>query len=298
LIGNYLLGIGLGSALLLALWEVTGARWAIRMRRVPEALTALLLLGAVVLGAVFLCYPSLYPWFDKQHNEALSPFQLTWFTRSFFLLRSLIYALLWIISAFLLVRSSRRRYRVDSTLPRRSPGISALFLVIFAVTCWLSSTDWLMSLEPHWSSTIFGVYNFAGIFVSGLAAVTALTIILYWVGPLRSVLTRNNLHDLGTLLFGFSSFWMYIWFSQYLLIWYVNNPEETSYFKHRLQGEWQRWIWLDIGLNWAVPFVVLLFRGAKRNSVILFAVACTVLVGRWVDLYVMVMPPILGGSAP
>jgi hypothetical protein len=289
----YLLGLGLGGAVLVALFYVTGAGWAVALRRVPEAMIGLLPAAALGLSLVLLAHPSLYPWLDPaQNSESLSPFQHVWLDRPFFLLRSLVYLILWISLAFALVRISRRQDQSGATsLTARNVGLSAIFLVVFAVTCWLASTDWIMSLEPHWSSTIFGVYNFAGIFLSALAAVCVVTIGLYWQGPFRNVLTRNHLHDLGTLLFAFSSFWMYIWFSQYLLIWYVNNPEESVYFWRRQQPGWQTLFLLNVVLNWGIPFVILLVRSAKQTPWVLLAVAVSILLGRWLDLHLMILRP-------
>src|SRR5262249_39747770 len=147
------------------------------------------------------------------------------------------------------------------------------------------------SLEPDWSSTMFGVYQFAGLFLSGLAA---LTLLLLWLGrsePMRRVVTSDHLHDLGKLLFAFSTFWMYVWFSQYMLIWYVNNPEEAVYFLRREQGAWQPLLIANVVLNWAVPFLVLLPRSAKRSPTVLARVCVVLLVGRWLDLYLMIGPP-------
>jgi hypothetical protein len=122
-----------------------------------------------------------------------------------------VYLVLRIAVAFAIVRVSRRQDQTGAVpLTARNVYLSAIFLVVLAGTCWLASTDWIMSLEPRWSSTIFGVYNFAGIFLSALAAVCVAVIGLYWQGPFRNVLTWRPLDDLGTLLFGFSSFWMYI----------------------------------------------------------------------------------------
>jgi hypothetical protein len=295
----YLLGLGLGGAVLVALFYVTGAGWSVALRRVPEAMIGLLPAAALGLSLVLLAYPSLYPWSDpKQGGETLSPFQHIWLYRPFFLVRSLVYLVLWIGLAFALVRISRRQDQTGAaSLTARNVCLSGVFLVVFAVTCWLASTDWIMSLEPHWSSTVFGVYNFAGIFLSALAAVCVVAIGLYWQGPLRNVLTRHHLHDLGTLLFAFSSFWMYIWFSQYLLIWYVNNPEETVYFWRRQQPGWQTLFLLNVVLNWGIPFVILLFRSAKQTPWVLLAVASAVLLGRWLDLHLMILRP-MGEATP
>jgi hypothetical protein len=137
---------------------------------------------------------------------------------------------------------------------------------------------------------VFGVYNFSGLFLSALAAVTLLVIWLRRLGSFRDLVGADHLHDLGTLLFAFSSFWMYIWFCQYLLIWYTNHPEEAVYFRRRLEEPWAGFLLADLVLNWGIPFLVLLFRGAKRNPAILAAVAVLILAGRWVDLFVMIAP--------
>jgi hypothetical protein len=170
-----------------------------------------------------------------------------------------------------------------------------LFLVVFAVTFWLASTDWIMSLEPGWSSTVFGIYHFSGMFLSAVAVATILVLWCDRCGLLAGHLTRDHLRDLGTLLFAFSSFWAYIWFSQYLLIWYVNNPEEARYFVLRQEEPWEALFIGNLVLNWGIPFVVLLFRPAKESPWVLGAVALVILVGRWLDLYLMILPP-LGGS--
>jgi hypothetical protein len=298
--GVYLLGLGLGGTAIVALFYVTGAAWGTALRRVPEAMGALVIVGGLILLAVLFLHPSLYPWFGltAQGGSELSPFQTVWFDRPFFLTRSIGYIVVWIGFAVAIARNSRTQDESGNpSLTTRNTRLSALFLVVFAVTCWLASTDWIMSLEPKWSSTIFGVYQFAGIFLSSLAAMAAIAIRLYWQGGFRTALTRNRLHDLGTLLFGFSCFWMYIWFCQYLLIWYVNNPEETSYFSARQRGDWQTLFWLNLVLNWGIPFVVLLFRSAKQTPWVLFVVAIMVLAGRWLDLYVMILPPVVGTAA-
>jgi hypothetical protein len=290
-VSNYLIGLGLGGLLLVALFYVTGARWSIPLRRVPEALTAVLPPAALGLLAVLVCWPSLYSWQTQPADEAGSPLHQLWLNRPFFLVRALVYLALWLVFAVAVVRNSRRQDQgADPAPTRRNVRLSAAFLVVFGVTCWLASYDWIMSLEPRWASTIFGVYYFAGLFLSCLAAVV---VVVVWLGrhsPLRDRVGRDHLHDLGTLLFAFSSFWMYTWFCQYLLIWYVNNPEETAYLRLRWQGPWPVLMFLDVALNWGVPFAVLLFRGAKRNPRILALVALVVLAGRWADLLLMILP--------
>jgi hypothetical protein len=151
-------------------------------------------------------------------------------------------------------------------------------------------------LDPEWSSTIFAVYQFAGLFLGVLAGIIVLAACLRWLGPFRNVLHTGHVHDLGKLLFGFSTFWMYLWFCQYMLTWYVNNPEEAAWYARRLDGDWAGLFLLNVILNWAVPFVVLLPRATKQRLGVLAAVSLVVLAGRWLDLYLQVLPP--SGEAP
>jgi hypothetical protein len=289
LVSYYLAGLALGGLLLVALLYVTGARWSNAVRRIPEAMFGVLPIAAGGIAAVLILRPSLYPWTEP--GAAESPLQHLWLNRPFFVARAFVYLGLWLVIGFAIVRNSRRQdYETAATPTRQNVRLSAAFLVVFGVTFWLASCDWIMSLEPRWASTIFSVYNFAGVFVSGLAAAILLVVWLRKRSALQSAVTDDHLHDLGTLLFAFSSFWMYCWFCQYLLIWYVNNPEETAYLRQRWQGSWPTLLFLDLILGWAIPFIVLLFRGAKRSPRILSIVALIVLAGRWVDLDVMILP--------
>jgi len=291
-VGNYLVGVGLSGVLLVALHYVTGARWSIPLTRVYEAMTAILLPAAIVLVVVLALRPSLYSWAaSPSHIGSESLLQHWWLNRPFFLARSVVYLALWIGFAVAIVRNSRRQDADNDAGPtRRNIRLSAMFLVVFGITVWLSSYDWIMSLDPEWASTVFGVYSFSSLFLSGLAACILLVVWLRRSLSLETVFSDDLLHDLGTLLFAFSSFWMYAWFCQYMLIWYVNIPEETVYLRQRQQGGWLGVLLLDLALNWAVPFAVLLFRSAKRNPRILSIIALIVLAGRWVDLYVMTFP--------
>jgi hypothetical protein len=297
LVASYgLLGFGLGGALLLALFFVTGARWSDGIRPVAEKLTLLLPAGAVGVLVVLALAPSFYSW-NQPSDDPRSPLQALWLSPTFLILRAAIYLALWLGLTLLLVRASRQAAQHRDSSRGKCVRISAIFLVVFAVTFWLASVDWIMSLEPRWSSTIFGLYNFSGMFLAALAAVIVLAAWFDRRGLLERRVTVDQWRDLGTLLFGFSSFWMYIWFSQYLLIWYVNNPEEAEYYVARQQPHWQSLLIANLVLNWAVPFVVLLFRPAKENPYVLLAVAGTILVGRWLDLYLMVLPPVAGRGA-
>jgi hypothetical protein len=299
LVAYYVLGLGLAGLCFVAIHYTAGASWSAAIRRVPEALAGTLPCAAVLLAVVFIARPQLYPWTSPSSFEA-SPalaFKLAWLHRPFFLFRAAAYSLIWILFAVAIRRASRRQdVDGDRRWTRANVRLSAAFLIVFGVTFTLASVDWVMSLEPSWYSTIFGVYNFAGLFLSGLAAIIVIALWLERTGPLRNVLTGDHRHDLGKLLFAFSVFWMYIWFSQYMLIWYTNVPEETSYFVRRVQGGWFVLFLANIVLNWLVPFVVLLRRDAKRQRRVLGLVAATLLVGRWLDIYLMIFPAVVGAT--
>jgi hypothetical protein len=294
LIASYgLLAGGLGGLFFVALNYASGATWAVAFRRVPEAFAAAIPVGALGLAIVFLLRPSMYPWIaEAGHVEG---FKSVWLSPAFFFVRAAVYIGVWLVFAVFILRTSRRQDRTGSPrLTARNIKLSIGFIVVFALSFWLASFDWIMSLEPHWYSTIFGIYNFAGLFASALAAMI-LAVVWLRRGPLADAVTDEHVHDLGKLLFAFSTFWMYIWFSQYMLMWYANIPEESAYYVRRREGAWLTLFYLNVALNWGVPFLALLSRPAKRGRVVLY-VAGVVLVGRWLDLYLMVWPAVVAGA--
>jgi hypothetical protein len=293
LVSYALIGVGLAGIFFVALQYASGGGWSVAFRRVPEAMSAILPFGAAGLAAVLIFRPTLYPW--TAGHEHVGGFKDLWLNFPFFLGRAALYILLWIIFAAVIVKTSRRQDQDGNAgHTRRNIRLSVVFLIVFAVTVWLASYDWIMSLEPHWYSTIFGVYNFAGLFSSGLAVLIVLAAWLRRAGPLRDFVNEEHFHDLGKLLFAFCTFWMYIWFSQYMLIWYANITEESVYYVYRQHHYWHPLFFLNVFLNWGIPFLLLLPRRTKRNPAVLARVAVVVLVGRWLDLYLMIYPPTVG----
>ena len=298
-LGNLLLGafllltLGLSGLVFLALEQVTGALWSASIRRVPEAMAATLPAGAAVFALALALNLNQYPWMHEAHGDANSPywFKQLWLTPTFFVARAIFYLGVWVFFANRLLRVLRGYDEGWSESARStSVRLSAAFLVVFGLTFCLASFDWIMSFAPHWYSTIFGVYNFAGLMLSGLAIIAILAIREQSKGPLRGALSPEHLHDLGKLMFAFSCFWMYIWFSQYMLIWYANIPEETGYFLDRLSGSWGPVLLLNLALNWALPFLILLAVNSKREPRILVKVCWVILTGRCVDIYLMILP--------
>lgn len=171
---------------------------------------------------------------------------------------------------------------------------SAIFLILFGITSSISAWDWVMSIDTHWFSTMFGWYVFASWFVAGLSAITLITVFLKEKGYLEMV-NENHIHDLGKFVFAFSIFWTYIWFSQFLLIYYANIPEESVYFVERLSSDvYSPYIFVNLALNFVLPFLVLMTRDAKRHTIFLKVVCSLIILGHWFDFFLMVQPGTLG----
>ncbi len=275
--------VGLGGLFLLSIQSVTGARWSDPILKAHRAMPALLPVAGVLMLLLWFGASTLYPWArpDAASQHALHG-RLAWLNTPFFFARVVVIFSLWIWTGHRLARHGKG---------------SAAFILVFAVTFTLANFDWLMSLEPIWSSTIFAIYGFSGMFLQGIAIVTISAIVLRQVGLIPAVSKAQN-HDLGKLLFAFSCFWAYIFLSQFLLIWYANIPEETGPMRLLLQGKWMPLFYLNLVLNFGLPFVLLLQRKAKTNETVLLATCTILLAGRWLDLYLQIMPPVLQGGSP
>ena len=289
---TYVLGLGLGGLLFLVFGFLTNAGWSTAIRRVPEALGGLLPLGALLMVLSLAGMPVLYEW--THSNDPLIQKKAAWLNEGFFLVRAAIYLALWLLFGAALRAMSRKQDQTgDPRSVARMTALSAVFLIVFAFTFSAASFDWIMSLEAQWFSTVFGVYCFSGVFLAALAAITVGAILLRRRGPLRGILRPDHLHDMGKLMLGFSTFWAYIWFCQYMLIWYSHIPEETSYYVARFHGAWGPLMVLNPIVNFLVPFLVLLSRPAKRSESVMLGVALLLLVGRWLDLYLLVNPALM-----
>ncbi|MAE28442.1 MAG: hypothetical protein QF599_13125 [Planctomycetota bacterium] len=303
--GGYLMGfhfftaLALAGPFFLALLYVTGSSWATALQRIPEAMGKALP-AALVLGVVLIAgLPSLYEWSHASvvEHDALLAHKSPYLNTTGFALRLLAMFAIWIffsrkLSARSLSSDPRHGPRSGATLK-----LSALFVAVFAITYSVANFDWLMSMEPHWFSTIFGLYQLAGLASAGCAVAIILAIYLEKRGPLRGILRDDHVHDMAKLLFAFTLFWAYIWYCQYMLIWYADIPEETSYYLHRQEGPWWLLVRSTLAVKWGLPFLALLSRWACRNRVLVVRVAAIVLLGHAMDLFAQVGPPLMGSEA-
>ncbi len=300
IVGFYLVTLAVGGALFIALTYISGASWNVGFRRVPEAMAVLLAPVGLGLLAVLAVRCQHYAWHPHgvTGDAGTFWFKEQWTNPTFWMIRGVAYVALWLLLSRAMVAVSQRQDKsADIGLTLLNRRLSALFLLVYAPTFALASCDWLMLLDPMWYSTIWGVYHFAGMVQATLAVMIVLAIVQRKRGPLRGAFTDDHLHDLAKLLLGFSCFWMYIWFSQYMLIWYTNIPEETSYFLLRTQGPWGPLMVANVVLNWIAPFFILLSRPCKRSASVMLKVAGVVLLGRWLDLYIMVFPATVGATS-
>jgi len=291
----YIVSLGVSAAFFLATQRATGARWSAALRRIPEAFMMVLPVAAILLALLFFARQSLFSWSRPGAFDQLTTFagKVFYLKTPWVLARIIAVFSVWTIFALIFRRTSLaqdRKPELSLALHERLTRAAVLFVPVFAVTFTAAAYDWLISLDPSWFSTMFAIYVFIGTFVQGIAAVTLAAVQLKRRSPLESVITDRHLHDLGKMLLAFTTFWAYIWVCQYLLIWYGNIPEEVTHYVPRTNGPWLYLFALNLFANWIVPFVVLLSARTKRNPKVLVAICTLLLLGHWLDLYLLVIP--------
>ncbi len=297
LLGNfYFLSLALAGAVFLAVQYAAGAGWFALLKRIPEAMTAYLPVGAGLVGLLGLCgLRDLYVWANPAtaSNDPILLAKAAFLNVPGYLLTAAVCLLLWhFLIRGLVANSQAQDDNGDLAYTAKNARLSCIFLVVFALTFSLVSMQWLMSLEPHWYSTIYPWYLFGGIFVNAVAVMTLLLLLLRHRGLLPEV-RAGHLHDLGEYLFAFSALWAYLWFSQYLLIWYSNIPEETVHYAARFGPGWNILFWANPVVNFIVPFILLLEERSKKDERRLLAATLVLIAGHWLDLYLLVFPAIL-----
>lgn len=285
--------LSLSGLFFIALQYLVSAMWSSPLKRIPESFIAYLPVALVITLVLLAGSHDLFEW-THHHLLEQDPIlrgKAAYLNMPFFVIRNVVIFLFWIGAGIWLVRNSLKQDRVGGIeLTKLNKKISAPFIVLFGFTFTVVTFDWLMSLEPHWFSTIFGVYCFAGLFQSGMALMILFTLQLRKQGVLKGLVNENHLHDLGKLMFAFTVFWAYIAFSQYMLIWYANLPEETPWMIRRTEGAWTCVALALLFGKFIVPFFMILSRPAKRHAGFLAFVAVWVLASEWLDIYWIVYP--------
>lgn len=292
----YVLAIALGSLWFVTIQHLTNAGWSVLVRRVAEIIAAgmpvIVGLFVLVLLPMLTGHSHLYEWVDPakiEGNHALSH-KAGYLNLKFFLVRSVLYfGFWWLLSSYFLKSSMNQDSSGKTEVNKKLQAVSAPAMILFALTLTFCSIDLLMSVDPEFFSTIFGVYYFAGCVTSGYSFLALSLMWLQGKGRLLSV-NREHYHDLGKMMFAFVVFWSYIAFSQFMLIWYGDMPEETHWFKTRFNGDWAIVSWILLACHFAIPFFGLMSRHVKRNRKTLAFWAVWLLVIEYVDLYWLVMP--------
>jgi hypothetical protein len=297
----FFFNLALGGLFFAALQYVVKAGWSVTVRRIAESFTAFLP-WAIVIGAIVIAigWDHIWIWLNTEiaHNDHLILKKAAYLNPKFFIIRCVAFAGVWMLFKKLIVgRSLLQDKTGDVGITVKQLGTSVAFLLTFAFSYSFFSVDFVMSMDPHWFSTMFGVYTFAGLFQSTMAFLILMTIYLMKRGLLNGLVNENHIHDIGKLMFAFTVFMAYIGFCQFMLIWYANLPEETVFYLSRAEGSW---FWVSISLlilKFILPFFLLLPREAKRNLGHVSRVAVLILAAQYIDLYWLIYPNFFKRSA-
>jgi hypothetical protein len=297
----FFLGLAMGGLFFVMVTHLTRAGWSIALRRLAEAVAGAVIPMALLVIPIVWGIDELYEWSHESVVAAdpLLTHKAPYLNHSFFVWRLVGYFAIWIVMTVYFVGRSLQQDRTgEKKLSIEMENVSAPGLIIYALTLTFAVFDLVMSLYPHWYSTIFGLYYWAGAVVSFFALIAVLVFALQGLGLLRGVVSGEHYHDVGKLIFAFVVFWAYMGISQYLLIWYGNVPEETIWYLRRQTGQWT---WISVLLivgHFFVPFLALMSRHPKRRPMTLVVAAVWVLIMHWWDLYWLVMPEWSPGELP
>jgi hypothetical protein len=286
----YFMMITLGALFFVMVQFLTGSAWSIPVRRFMESIAAGAPLGALLFVPVVLGLGDIYEWSHGSTDPVVMS-KLGYLNPQFFLIRAVIYFAIWSFFSLMIYRQSTKQDRTNSIMQMHAASaLSAPGLLLTFLTVTLAAFDWVMSLDPRWYSTIFGIYTFAGGGLCFMAVITLISLAFRRMGVLKSTINIEHYHDLGKWMFALTIFWAYIAFSQYLLIWYANLPEETIFFKHRFVGSWGAWSVLLLVGHFILPLLILVGRKPKRDLGVLAVMAGWTMAMHFVDVYWLIMP--------
>jgi len=302
----FFLGISLLVLAFYAAQRVAQSGWSIVLFRVMEAITANLVPTSIIMLIVIILtgmhYNHLFAWMGEGVFDKASPNfdpivygKKLWLNTPGWMIRGILYLIVWNFYRWFIRKNSIAEDTAkDLKIFKRNYNASVIFLLLFMLTESMASWDWIMGLDPHWFSTLFGWYVLASLLVSALTIIAFVTIYLRSLGYLPRV-NDSHIHDLAKFMFGFSVFWTYLWFAQFMLIWYADIPEETTYFALRF-NEYKTLFLSMLVMNFAFPILLLLNSDFKSRPWFVLIGGIVILIGHYVDLYIMIMPGTVGGS--
>ena len=282
--------ICLGALFFTLMHHLTGAVWSTVLRHILDAIMSTIPLMAILWIPIGFGIHDLYHWSHASAvaHDALLQAKAPYLNTTFFVVRTLIYFIIWSFLSIKLIKLSRSA--VTHADLDRMRKVSAIGTVLFALTFSFAMFDWLMSLDPHWYSTIYGVYLFGGAYLNAFVIIVLIVFLLKKSNILDGIVTEEHYQDLGKFMFGFIVFWAYISASQYFLIWYGNIPEETIWYKHRWVGSWKTVSLTLVFVGFVLPFIILMFRSVKRNLTFLTAISLLIFAVHYLDMFWNVMP--------
>ena len=296
---TFIASLFLGALFFVMLQHVTRSSWSVVLRRIPETMSFQLIWLGIVFIPILFGMEFLYEWTRPERiaTDELTQHKQPFLNVPFFVIRNFIYFSVWAFLGYRLYKNSVSMDRhASEKLDKQQRVISAPGILVFAFTVAFASFDWLMSMDSHWFSTMFGVYYFSMSFQTVLAVVIALVIYLQRKGLLTNTINNAHMHDMGALLFGFTVFYAYIAFSQFLLIYYANIPEETLWYYYRFEGSWIVLAYLFLIGRFVLPFALLLGKKAKSNQKILLGVSLWIILLQFLEMFWIVMPILHKGA--
>lgn len=300
----FFMAIAIGALFFLGVQYIGQAGWSVLLLRIMEAITAYVPVGGAIMLVLFVLsgmhFNHIFHWMDTSlvdpesaNYDAIIAGKSGYLNVPFFIARAVIYIVGWSAAAHFMRKYSLLQDKANDFKPYNTNfKIAAIFTVFFAVTSSTSAWDWVMSFDPHWFSTLFGWYIFAGAFVTGVTAIALIAIYLKSKGYLQEV-NPSHIHDLAKFMFGVSIFWTYLWFSQFMLIWYSNIPEEVTYYMARFD-EYLLPTLVLVVLNFVFPLLVLMNSDFKKTNWFVVFAGIIIIIGHWLDIFVCVMPGSVG----
>lgn len=292
----YFLSLALGALFFYSVQYVSESGWSAMFKRIPEAMSAYIPVAAVFALLLLLGSHSMYHWThaDVVETDALIAHKAPYLNMPFFTIRLLILFAVWIFIWYIIRKfSGLEDQSSDLKLFEKNKFYSKVFIFAFVITFSVAAFDWIMSIDSHWFSTVFALRAIISAAYFSIAFMVLLLLFLNKQGYFEK-LTKYHLHDFGRYIFRFSIVWGYLWFIQYLILWYANIPEGTQYYVPRLQGDWQPLFYAEFIMNWTIPFLIMMSDSLGRNRIVLIIISSIMLIGFYVSLYLQIWPGTLG----